>query len=234
MSMTATFEVRNMTAPSHAERSETAAMLAEVFSGSPLFLLAFPEARARDASLQSLFTAILDDAVRFGKVETAYDQDVVIGALIWYRPGNYPMTAARIFRQMPRFLRIAARSPSGTLKLARVQSTLDRLRPNEPHCHGCLLGGRPGKRIGAFLGKRLLQEADENHRPVYLETQDRRTINLYAQLGFKILNDGVESIPGDPLTWTMWREPRAKRGKPALKQNICAKAPRLAKEVSDA
>jgi hypothetical protein len=45
-------------------------------------------------------------------------------------------------------------------------------------------------------------------QPIYLETQEPRSMNLYSRFGFERLQDGIETFPGGPLTWTMWREPR--------------------------
>jgi hypothetical protein len=53
-----------------------------------------------------------------------------------------------------------------------------------------------------------LIEADDKGWPIYLETQERRSAYLYARLGFKMLQDGIATLPGGPLTWTMWRAPR--------------------------
>ena len=50
--------------------------------------------------------------------------------------------------------------------------------------------------------------ADETERPIYLETQECRCVNLYSRLGFRMLQNGIETWPGGPTTWTMWREPR--------------------------
>jgi len=85
---------------------------------------------------------------------------------------------------------------------------LNRYRPKRPHCHGYFLGGRQGDHIGNVLIRRLFDDADALGMPVYLETQAPRTTKLYARIGFKMLEDGIETIPGGPLTWTMWREPR--------------------------
>jgi hypothetical protein len=54
----------------------------------------------------------------------------------------------------------------------------------------------------------VLQIADEVGHPIYLETQEPRAVNLYFRFGFRMLEDGIETVPGGPLTWTMWREPR--------------------------
>ena len=53
------------------------------------------------------------------------------------------------------------------------------------------VAGRQGERVGTVLAKCLLNEADDNGWSIYLETQERRSTNLYARLGFKMLQDGI-------------------------------------------
>jgi len=201
-------ELRRVTAFSPAELREAATMLTAAFDGSPLFRLAFPRAEVRSKITHILFTTVLKDAVRFGQVEIAHNGKVA-GVLIWYPPGNYPLSLSRTLRLMPDYARMVMAAPAGIMKLFRAQLTLNRYRPSQPHCHGYFLGGRPGEQVGSILVKRLFKVADEMGRPIYLETQERRSVKLYARLGFKMLQNGIETLPGGPLTWTMWREPQA-------------------------
>lgn len=182
-------------------------LLAEAFHDSPLFQFAFPDADARREALRNLFRALMDDAIRHGRVEAAYNGKLA-GVLIWYPPGAYPMTLSRVMRNFWDYLRIAVANPSGVMTLYRAQKALDRMRPREPHCHAYFLAGRHGEVIGAVLTRRMLDEADRNHWPVYLETQERRALRLYSRLGFGVLRAGVETPRGGPPTWTMWRKPR--------------------------
>jgi hypothetical protein len=208
------FRVRRMSAPLADELQEAAAMLASAFDETPLFRLAFPDPASRAGILRALFVTVVEDAVRHGRVDIAYNSKIV-GMLVWYPPGGYPMSALRILRFLPQYARITAANPLGILKLFRVQTTLNRIRPKEPHCHGYFLGGRQGGCIAAVLINQALREIDENGWPTYLETQERRSARLYARFGFKMLHEGVEALPGGPLNWTMWREPRA-NGRRAL------------------
>jgi hypothetical protein len=194
-----------------AELQEAATLLVRAFGDGSLFQFAFPDSATRHRFLQVLFTNILKDAMRFGRVEIAYNQTMA-GILIWYPPGRYPVTIARELRYLLQYARVVVSSPLGVLKLVRTQAKLNRIRPKQPHCHGYFLGGRPGEVIGKLLVNRLFDEADKIRAPVYLETQDRRSVNLYTRLGFKMLHDRFETIPGAPLTWTMWREPRVRPG----------------------
>jgi hypothetical protein len=207
-------EVRQVTALSGADLCETASLLTAAFDASPLFQLAFPNAEKRQRLLHILFTAVLEDALRFGHVEIAY-RGRMAGILVWYQPGLYPISLLRTLRLLPHYLRVAVRAPRGVMRLFRAQTLLNRLRPSSPHCHGYFLGGRSGEQIGAILARRVLAVADEAGHPFYLETQERRSVKLYLRLGFRTLGNGVEALPGGPLTWTMWREPRARGGKTA-------------------
>jgi hypothetical protein len=201
-------QVRRATTMSAAELHEAATMLASVFDSSPLFRAAFPRPAVRSKLVAILFTSVLKDAVRCGQVELAYNGSIV-GALVWYPPGRYPLSLFRILRLMPDYARMAVAAPVGLFKLFRAHRMLNRVRPGEPHCHGYFLGGRHGEQVGGILAKILLNEADARSWPLYLETQERRSAKWYTRLGFRMLQDGVEAWPGGPLTWTMWRDPRA-------------------------
>jgi hypothetical protein len=205
------FEVRQVSALSPTELWEASALLARSFDDTSLFQLAFPEPTARSRILQALFNTILKDAMRYGRVDLAYGHELV-GAVIWYPTGCYPMSAYRILRLLPEYLRILAASPLGVLTLFRAQNTLNRYRPTQPHCHGYFLCARPGNHVGVTLIKHVLKQVDEYGVPIYLETQEGRSPNLYGRFGFKMVQNGFETVPGGPLTWTMWREPQPRNG----------------------
>lgn len=182
-------------------------MLAQAFDDGALFQSAFPQPASRARVLQALFAASLKDGMRFGRVEVACGLKIV-GVLIWYPPGVYPMSAARTLLLASEYARALVAGPAGILKLFRAQHTLNQVRPKVPHFHALFMGARQGDRAGIDLAKCLLTEADGKGMPIYLETQERRTVQWYSRLGFKVLQDGLELFPGAPLTWTMWREPR--------------------------
>jgi hypothetical protein len=183
-------------------------MLAQLFDDGALFQSAFPRAAARGKVLQALFTAALKDAMRFGRVEVASGVRIV-GVLIWYPSGGYPIPAGRVLRLASDYARAVAVSPLGIMKLFRAQQTFNKIRPSQPHYHALFMGACQGGHAGVDLAKSLLKEADRTNMPIYLETQEPRTVQWYGRLGFKILQEGIEVFPGAPVTWTMWREPRA-------------------------
>ncbi|MGH6727898.1 MAG: hypothetical protein ACREB8_15350 [Pseudolabrys sp.] len=197
-----------MTALSAAEQREIVRLLADAFDRDPLFSFVYPNAAARCRSLYLLFAAAVKDAIRFGQLDVAY-RDRIVGAGINYPPGRYPLSFARNLRCLPEYSRMLAAGPFGFLQLYRSQIGLNKVRPTRPHSYGSHLGGRPGELAGSALMNYWLNDADENGWPCYLETHNQRLTRLYRPMGFEILHDGFEMFPGGPLTWTMWREPRA-------------------------
>ncbi len=61
------FELRPLTTLWRADLQEATMMLACAFDEHPLFRLAFPKAASRSKILQTLFTTVLKDAIRFGR-----------------------------------------------------------------------------------------------------------------------------------------------------------------------
>jgi hypothetical protein len=201
--------IRPTTVLPAAQLREAASMLARAFDDGPLFQSAFPVAASRAKVLQALFTASLKDAMRFGRVEVASGVRIV-GVLIWYRSGGYPIPAGRVLRLASEYARAVAACPRGIMKLFRAQQTFNRIRPTQPHYHALFIGACEGEHAGTELAKFLLKEADRAKMPIYLETQERRTVQWYGRLGFTVLQEGIEVFPGAPATWTMWREPGAR------------------------
>ncbi len=187
------------------ELRRAADMLVGIFFESPIFLYAFPEPDARREALRALFLAALKDAGRHGIIDVI-EADRLLSLFIYYPPGHYPMSAARMARLLPDYLRLASVSLRGVLRLYRTQKFLDGVRPKTPHCHALFLGAEGSGKYGAHLIRKSLETIDANHWPVYLETQDPRTTKLYARFGSRILTER-RSAPDAPTTWTMWRDP---------------------------
>src|SRR5215207_864455 len=70
-------EVRPVASLSASDLWEAAALLARSFDHSTLFQAAFPEAEARGRILHALFTTIVKDALRSGRVDIAYNGHIV-------------------------------------------------------------------------------------------------------------------------------------------------------------
>jgi hypothetical protein len=224
--LTSKIDVRRATAMPPAELQEAATMLAQCFRDHPLFVAAYAHPERRRKACETVFAAFLRDAQRYGLVDLAYDNGIV-GVLIAYPPGSYPIPLVRKLRGMVAYLRIAAFSITGLLTLLRVETALLRLHPPQPHYYCFMVGAAPGhlKCAGLILAKRLMDVADHEGVPIYLEAQESSSADVYAQFGgCTVLHDGVELYPGGPRTWSLWREPSPRPAEPVERRAAAAPA----------
>lgn len=55
----------------------------------------------------------------------------------------------------------------------------------------------------------MLERADAEGRPCYLETQNPQNVAVYGSVGFRVVREG--EVPGRGLSvWTLRREPRSR------------------------
>jgi GNAT superfamily N-acetyltransferase len=110
-----------------------------------------------------------------------------------------------------RWARVAAADRSGrmlggvTRRWAAVFRALDALHPREPHWYLATLGVDPdaqGEGIGGALASSLLEWADRDALPAYLETDRPENVSFYERLGFRVEQE-VEVL-GAPI-WRMLR-----------------------------
>ena len=67
---------------------------------------------------------------------------------------------------------------------------------------------RQGQGIGSACMRPILERADAEAMPCYLESSCERNVPLYERNGFRVTE--VVDLPDDgPAIWLMWRAPRA-------------------------
>jgi len=201
-------EIRDVRNLSLEQLREATAMLADAFDTEPLPRAAFSNPAGRAKALRALFTVMLEDGMRFGRVHFAYNP-ALVGALVWYPPGAYPLPPSRHIRLMTQYLRMAAADILGCIKFLRALAVLNRVRPKQPHCYCCCLAvafSYQGRRVGPKLVAHFLHEVDRLRLPSYWETQKESSVFWYRRLGGYVLHEGLELFHGGPRTWTVWRE----------------------------
>ncbi|MFC8405351.1 GNAT family N-acetyltransferase [Streptomyces griseoincarnatus] len=67
--------------------------------------------------------------------------------------------------------------------------------------------GRQGEGLGTALIGSVLDRCDREGRAAYLEASSERSVRLYRRLGFELTGEPLR-LPGGPLMYPMWREPR--------------------------
>jgi ribosomal protein S18 acetylase RimI-like enzyme len=183
-------------------------MLANAFDTNPLHQAIFKNSATRAKASRAIFTAMLKDGIRFGRVLCAY-KPALVGILVWYPPGAYPLSPSRHIRLTPHYLRAAAVDFAGLMKFVRVLTMLKRLHPKEPHCYCCCLGVAPGfqgQRIAWSLAIHLYREAQRMRIPIYGETVQQSHVHWYRRLGGWVIHKSLELFPGAPPICTMCGE----------------------------
>jgi ribosomal protein S18 acetylase RimI-like enzyme len=87
---------------------------------------------------------------------------------------------------------------------------LEQAHPSEPHWYLVTLSVRPEfhrRGLGSQLVAPILERADREQVPCYLETSDPADVGYYERIGFRVANPALAAIPDGPAHVTMRREP---------------------------
>ena len=85
----------------------------------------------------------------------------------------------------------------------------DEMHPSQPHWYILILGIHPdhqGKGLGGDLLKNVLQRADNERVPVYLESSNPKNLDFYRKHGFQVTQEIVPTA-GCPPVWGLVRMP---------------------------
>lgn len=131
------------------------------------------------------------------------------GGAIWFAPGETPSLLSSLragVLTMPFHFGLEGMKRSASLG-AYLAARRAELMP-EPHLYLVALGVDPaeqGRGLGRALLRPVLERADAEATPCYLETFLERTASFYSRLGFEVVHR--DTIPNGPAFWCMRREP---------------------------
>jgi GNAT superfamily N-acetyltransferase len=180
-------------------------MLVRSFADDPVANFMFAGDRRRQRGLHSFFaTQIRHQYLPGGHVYTTDDR---AGAAIWGAPDRERHGLTELLQLLPTapFL-ISTRMPAALRLLFEV----DGLHPQAPHWYLATVGTDPDRQgggIGSALLRPVLDRADKEGMPAYLESSKERNLPFYARFGFEVIEE-LRSAPDNPTIWRMWREPR--------------------------
>jgi ribosomal protein S18 acetylase RimI-like enzyme len=183
--------------------------VARGFQDYPLFVRVFPDASERERkSLPNFFEFLFKYGALYGEV---YATPNFEGAALWLLPDKVHITFLGMMRvrgfQFP--FKVGLKNLSRLMKCDKFTTeTHDRL-VKSPHWYLFFLGVdtiHQGKGIGSSLLRPMLTRIENEGLPIYLETQDEKTVPLYEHLGFKVIEKAnITSL--DVTSWAMLREP---------------------------
>jgi ribosomal protein S18 acetylase RimI-like enzyme len=188
-------------------------VLTRAFADDPVTAWIFPDETDRVQRLGRFYSELFLPRMAFGRDEI-YTDDRISGVASWTPPGQGETGMMDMLRMLPGLARISGRWLPRTLK---TLSYMESQFPEAPHWHLPFLGVVPeaqGQGLGSALMQPILDRADREGMPAYLEASTERSRALYLRHGFVVL-DEMRLPGGGPPLWRMWREPVGNGGQDA-------------------
>jgi ribosomal protein S18 acetylase RimI-like enzyme len=189
---------------------EQAAVIGEAragaFSDDPVWAWLIPtDVPRRDERMLTFFTSIARSYLRRDK--HAYLAGGAAGAALWSAPGSWNLPMSEIAREsMPAFRAFGRNLP----RALRTQLEVESKHPKEPtHWYLGYLGvapGHQGQGIGTRMLREVLDRADAEGTPAFLESSNERNLTVYERAGFRVV-ESYQALGKGPTIWRMWREP---------------------------
>ncbi|MBI9045322.1 MAG: GNAT family N-acetyltransferase [Anaerolineaceae bacterium] len=184
-------------------------MVAEAFFEYPMFRFYFPDPGNRARNLSWYFKNILNCALQYGEIFT---NENLSGVLFILPPGHTQISLME-YIQNGFFLtpfKLGFKNYLRSMKCEDyVGQTHQNIMQGRQHYYLWGLAVDPKcqqKGIGSSLLKPVIQKADSENKPIYLETHDKRNVTYYQRKGFSLVRSDM--IPSYDLPfWCMLREP---------------------------
>jgi hypothetical protein len=187
---------------------EVSNVLARAFFDDPLTMYIMPDAEKRKNTLPWFFKKAAQISHRYGEPFTTSGK-VEAGAL-WLPPGKTILS-------LPMMIRVgmlAAPFKFGLPTFMRFMSVMNHLEHHHKndvppeHWYLFVLGvdpDRQGQGVGGKMIAPILERADKDQLPCYLETMKERNVTFYQKHGFEVIVD--DTFKDGPRYWTMKRDP---------------------------
>lgn len=191
-------------------------VLGRAFFDDPMMTYILPEEEKRANRLSWLMGMGVRYGQQLGEVYTT--QGEVLGTAVWLPPGKTDVEP-EVMMQLG-----MAEGPThlGEDAFERFLAFMGFCQPlhqqalsTAPHWYLMILGVDPfcqGQGIGGRLIQPVLQQADQQGLPCYLETAKERNLPFYRKHGFQVLV--ATQMPDGPRVWTMLRPAPQKKNPP--------------------
>jgi GNAT superfamily N-acetyltransferase len=189
---------------------QAARLLALAFRADPVITFYLNGSARRSVAFPAFFRALLCEGYECGFTCAAFSGERLIGVAHWIPPEK--ISPSPRFQRRARLNHFVVRClfPGRSRGLYRGFERIATLHPHEPHWYLFLLGVDPafqGKGVGRKLMSPVLELADGQGVPCYLETPFAETHRFYASQGFE-LGPPQHHFEGAPCFRTMFRAPQ--------------------------
>lgn len=186
-------------------------VLARAFFNDPLCVYTQPDLDARRNQFTWFFTQFVREGVTQGGVYTNTPIDQPDGIAVWTPPqATEPAVELTVKSEMDQMeQRFGSEAYYRFTDTYRHFEHIHHQSMTGPHWYLALLGVSPhcqGQGIGSALLTPILQRADQEGLPCYLETFVSANVPFYEHRGFQVVDAGAEP-QSQVAFWAMKREP---------------------------
>jgi ribosomal protein S18 acetylase RimI-like enzyme len=190
-------------------RARAVDAVTRAFLDDPMWRCVLPDHEARATLLRPMWDALIGFARIYGEALTASEGQ---GAACWIAPGNTKTTLWMLIRTgmaLPRsMMRLPKDARARFFGMMRfIDASHKQLMPGR-HWYLWVLGVAPeaqGRGIGCALLRPILDRADAEGVPCYLETDTEPNVAFYRKSGFEVIGEQREPVCDLPI-WFLRRE----------------------------
>ncbi len=192
------------------QQRAAAEMLGRAFFDDPLSVYLLPDEAKRARLLPWMYERIVRYGLRYDG-EVLATHGAVDGVAVWLPPGLSHTPALRLVRVGLALTPI--KFGLGAVGRFMAANHVERLRMQlapEPHWYLWLIGVEPaqqGRGTGSALIAPMIERADRDRLPCYLETHKERNLTFYRKHGFEVVH-AADMPHGGPPFWCLKRAAR--------------------------
>ena len=189
--------------------SRATEVMVHAFESDPVVEYIFQENAGDQDQVSVFFGAGLRYGMAYGEVYTTSDVD---GVAVWLGPGNATMSLWGLIRTGVVFAPFKMKKNVRKRFFEILQFTAEIQKKYVPGDHWYLLElavdpAIQGRGIGSALLGPVLEKADNDHLPCYLETFSERAAGFYERHGFRVVYED-NPLGGVSVCRFMLREPQ--------------------------
>lgn len=197
----------------HSLLEEASQVLGRSQFNYPMYRFIEPDESQRSRTLPWVMKSYFRFGMLYGEAYAAPDTEgKALGGAIWFAPDTFSMNPWRMMRsgllEAPLHARLSA--INRFIRLSNFLDKVHRTEAPEPHYYLMLLGvdeAARGRGVARSLMQPVLERADREKAPCYVQTTDQVNVGIYGKFGFSLVSPG---IPYKSLRiWTMKREPQS-------------------------
>jgi ribosomal protein S18 acetylase RimI-like enzyme len=183
-------------------------VLSQAFYNDPLMLYLFPEHKERKSKLQYMMELLLRIGFKYGVITvTSLNLE---GIAIWFPSNKSKITAwmGLLNGGITYLFKLGNKAVKKQNRLYKyIYSKHKKLVPNY-HCYLSIIAINPlyqGKGLSHVLFNSMFNQIDKHNLSCFLDTNNRKNVNIYKRFGFKIL-EKYQIPETNVVNWAMIRD----------------------------